>query len=480
MIVCAAMLACMRTGALAATKLQEISAYLKPDRSETETQPTMKSSPMSRPFYYLWTTQTAANAADVLYIMALTVLVLNQTNSLVSAALMPLMRSFAQMISGLIAPLLINRFRLPSLLLLSQSGQFLLFIVLAVYLQLQGTDASFMLVFALVFVMSFLDGWTVPTRNALVPRLVPTEQSLLKANGLISVSDQVVQFAGWGLSGIVVAMLGPSPTLLVTAVIYGLAAAFTLGVKEPAEYNDSSAHATTVISGMSDPTANAAIGSSKTSDTAGPSRWHTLTEGWKTIWRMPRLRLLTFMDIIDMLGGSVWVGAFTLAFVQTALGQGEEWWGFINAAYFAGTVSGGLLVLALVRTIGDRFLSAMLIGMAGYGLLTAVYAVNTEPYIALILVLLMGPFAELSIVNRRTLIQRSVGKLMLPKVLSAQASLLHLVFCISLLGMAGLAEWFGIVNLYLLAAVLTMVAFIVGVLGRRSFRTPAEQDTAAN
>lgn len=435
----------------------------------------MKSSPMPRPFYYLWTTQTAANAADVLYIMALTVLVLNQTNSLVSAALMPLMRSFAQMISGLIAPLLINRFRLPSLLLLSQSGQFLLFIVLAVYLQIQGSDASLILVFALVFVMSFLDGWTVPTRNALVPRLVPNEQSLLKANGLISVSDQVVQFAGWGLSGIVVAMLGPSPTLLVTAVIYGLAAVFTLGVKEPAESGDSAAHATTAASGMS-----GTDGTSSASATTGPSRWHTLTEGWKTIWRMPRLRLLTFMDIIDMLGGSVWVGAFTLAFVQTALGQGEEWWGFINAAYFAGTVSGGLLVLALVRTIGDRFLSAMLIGMAGYGLLTAVYAVNTEPYIALILVLLMGPFAELSIVNRRTLIQRSVGKLMLPKVLSAQASLLHLVFCISLLGMAGLAEWFGIVNLYLLAAVLTMVAFIVGVLGRRSFRAPAEQDTAAN
>lgn len=432
----------------------------------------MKSSPMSRPFYFLWTTQTAANAADVLYIMALTVLVLNETNSLVSAALMPLMRSFAQMISGLIAPLLIHRFKLPALMLLSQTGQFLLFIVLAVYLQFQGSDASFILVFALVFVMSFLDGWTVPTRNALVPRLVPNEQSLLKANGLISVSDQVVQFAGWGLSGIVVAMLGPSPTLLITAVIYGLAAAFTLGVKELAEHDDSTANNNV----------NADTGSSISSDATsttspGPSRWHTLTEGWKTIWRMPRLRLLTFMDIIDMLGGSVWVGAFTLAFVQTALGQGEEWWGFINAAYFAGTVSGGLLVLALVRTIGDRFLSAMLIGMAGYGLLTVAYALNTQPYIALVLVLLMGPFAELSIVNRRTLIQRSVGKLMLPKVLSAQASLLHLVFCISLLGMAGLAEWFGIVNLYLLAAVLTMVAFIVGVLGRRSFRGPSEQDT---
>jgi MFS family permease len=188
------------------------------------------------------------------------------------------------------------------------------------------------------------------------------------------------------------------------------------------------------------------------------------------------------MDIIDMLGGSVWVGAFTLAFVQVALGQGEEWWGFINASYFAGTLGGGLLVLAAVHLIGKRYLGAMLIGMAGYSLLTALYALNTQPYIALVLVLLMGPFAELSVINRRTLIQRSVGKLMLPKVMSAQASLLHLTFCISLLVMAWLAEQFGIVNLYLLAAILTSVAFIVGLLGRQAFEEKAlpEPITATN
>ncbi|MHA7966957.1 MFS transporter [Paenibacillus sp. CAU 1782] len=423
----------------------------------------MKSSSfLSRPFYFLWTTQTAANAADVLYIMALTVLVLDQTNSLVSAALMPLMRSGAQMLSSLIAPLLINRFKLPSLLLLSQTGQFLLFLCLAVYLQLNGENSSLTLVFALVFVMSFLDGWTTPARNALIPRLIANEQGLLKANSLISISDQVVQFAGWGLSGVIVALMGPSPTLLLTAAIYGLAAAFTLGVKEPAD----AASATLQHQPET---------SSEQQEVPVASRWHTLTEGWKMIWAMPRLRMLTFMDMIDMLGGSVWVGAFTLAFVQVALGQGEEWWGFINAAYFAGTVSGGLLVLALARTIGNRYLAAMLVGMAGYGVLTVLYALNTSPYIALILVLLMGPFAELSIINRRTLIQRSVAKLMLPKVLSAQASLLHLVFCISLLVMAGLAEGIGIVNLYLLAAVLTLLALFIGLIGRKTFRDTETQ-----
>ncbi|GIP23117.1 MFS transporter [Paenibacillus sp. J22TS3] len=425
----------------------------------------MKSSYLTRPFYFLWTTQTAANAADVLYIMALTVLVLDRTDSLVSAALMPLMRSGAQMLSSLIAPLLINRFKLTKLLLLSQVGQFLLFVCLAIYLQLNGEASSFVLVFALVFVMSFLDGWTTPARNALIPRLVTHEQGLLKANELLSVSDQVVQFAGWGLSGVVVAFMGAGHTLLLTVAIYGLAAVFTLGVREPANSEVESM-------GLS------AVPSDHTS-AQGASRWHGLTEGWKMIWKMPRLRVLTFMDIIDMLGGSVWVGAFTLAFVQVALGQGEEWWGFINAAYFAGTIGGGLLVLTLTRIIGNRYLGTMMIGMAGYGVLTALYALNTQPSIALIYVILMGPFAELSAINRRTLIQRSVTRLLLPKVLSAQASLLHLVFCISLLGMAGLAEYFGIVNLYLFAAGLTMLALVVGLLSLRAFRDQSAHDNVS-
>lgn len=414
----------------------------------------MKAS-LSKPFYYLWSTQTVANAADVLYTMALTVLVLDRTDSLISAVLVPLLRSGAQMISGFLAPLMLTRFRLPSLLLISQAGQFLLFVLLSAYLSVTQQEASFYIVFALVFIMSFLDGWTVPVRNALVPRLVASEQGLLRANGLVSVSDQVVQFAGWGLSGMLVAFLGAGNTLLLAALMYGGAALFTLGVKEPR-----SAHAA----------ASPPAGEPDAADApdAAP-RWKRLTEGWSLVWSRPQLRVLTFIDGIDMLGGSVWVGAFTLAFVQTALGQGEEWWGFINAAYFAGTVGGGILVLALVRVIGSRYLPAMLTGMAGYGLLTAVYALTTEPYLALVLVLLMGPFAELSIVTRRTLIQRSVDKELLPKVLAAQNALLNLIFCVSLVGMAWLAEVMGIVNLYLFAAGLTLVALLVGLLYRKAF-----------
>lgn len=420
----------------------------------------MTKSRLSPSFYYLWGTQSAANSADVLYIMALTVLVLDHTGSLISATLVPLFRSLSQMLSGLIAPLLIARFNLSRLLLLSQTGQFLFFAALAVYLGVQGSGASMFILFTLIFAMSFLDGWTVPVRNALVPRLTGSREGLLRANGLLSVSDQIVQFAGWGLSGIIIVWIGTTSTLLLTAVIYALAALLTMRIKEPQ-------------------TGKASI--QPADNTAGslpvPSRGSVLTEGWKIIWRTPSLRALTAIDAIDMLGGSVWVGAFTLIFVQEALGQGEEWWGFINSIYFAGTIGGGLLVISSVRRIGSRLLRYMLIGMAGYGLLTFLYAINTHLIAALILVLVMGPFTELSAVTRRTLVQHSVNSEQLPKVLSAQAAILHLFFCISLLGMAWAAETFGIVKLYVFAACLTCSAVVVGILYAKFLRNVEESSS---
>lgn len=406
-------------------------------------------------FYWLWSSQTMSNAADILYVTALTVLVLQGTESIVSTILVPFFRIFSQIVSGFLAPLMLRRFRLPRLMLLSQGGQFLFFAALALYLRSAGDAYSLTIIFALVFGMSFLDGWTTPVRNALVPRLVEKDW-LMRANGLISVSDQTVQFAGWGVSGMLVAFAGASTTLMIAGILYAAALLFTSWIREPKRGRAEASSDSSVT-----PLAEAAASSG--------SRREALLEGWKLIWHSRRLRALTLIDSIDMLGGSVWVGAFTLLFVQQALGQGEEWWGFINAAYFAGAVLGGLLVVTLVRRLQHRLFRSMLAGVFGYAALTIVYAYTTVPAAALVLVLIMGPFAELSMVARRTLIQQSAAEEDLPKVLSAQATVLNVVFCASLLGMAKLAETIGIVNLYVYAGGMSLIAFAIGLAVRGHF-----------
>lgn len=417
-------------------------------------------------FYWLWSSQTMSNAADILYVTALTVLVLQGTESIVSTILVPFFRIFSQIVSGFLAPLMLRRFRLPRLMLLSQGGQFLFFAALTLYLRSAGDAYSLTIIFALVFGMSFLDGWTTPVRNALVPRLVEKDW-LMRANGLISVSDQTVQFAGWGVSGMLVAFAGAPATMMIAGILYAAALLFTSWIREPKR---GGAQAKTVDPAEK-PIAQAAASSG--------SRREALLEGWKLIWHSRRLRALTLIDSIDMLGGSVWVGAFTLLFVQEALGQGEEWWGFINASYFAGAVLGGLLVVALVKRLQDRLFLSMLVGISGYAALTVLYAYTTLPAAALVLVLIMGPFAELSMVARRTLIQQSAAEDDLPKVLSAQSTLLNVIFCASLLGMAKLAEAIGIVNLYVYAGGMSLIAFAIGVVVRRHFAAEKPQEGQA-
>ena len=69
------------------------------------------------------------------------------------------------------------------------------------------------------------------------------------------------------------------------------------------------------------------------------------------------MRTLTFMDVCENIAGAVWIGAITLAFVTHDLKQGEEWWGFINAAYYTGAIIGGLLAAWMSQFIQNSFSS---------------------------------------------------------------------------------------------------------------------------
>ncbi|MBW4838131.1 MAG: MFS transporter [Paenibacillaceae bacterium] len=407
---------------------------------------------MKRSFFWLWSSQTLSNMADVLYIVAFITLVLDQTGSIVFATLVPFIRVSSQLISSLLAPLVLAKFPLTTVLSLSQGGQFLLFALLASYVSpwVGGTMPS--ILYGMILILSFLDGWTTPARNALVPRLVH-DQVLLKANGMMATTDQIVQFAGWALSGVVVAKFGSFPVLAAVAGAYGFAMLATTRIMDPTEQVTRSAEA--------------GNGSGELMSTQTTSRWETLKEGWITLWRLPRLQALTWMELTDLLGGAVWSGAFLLVFVRDILHRDESWWGYINAGYFAGAVLGGLLIVVLVNKLERRLFHALWIGTLGYAALTIAFALNTAAILTLVLVLLTGPFAELAGVARQTFTQRGTDPQMLPKVLSARAALQNFLFGISLLLMSFVAEGLGIVYVYLLAGGFSVLSAMIGVRYRR-------------
>ncbi|ADO54112.1 MFS transporter [Paenibacillus polymyxa] len=422
-----------------------------------------------RSFYYLWGSQTISNAADIIYMLSVVVLVFSSSNSLMTTILIPLFRLSAQVISGLVAPIVLGRFRLTQVLLFSQFGQFIIFTLLLLYLWIVPEQRSFLFIFVMVFGMSFLDGWTNPARNALVPRLA-TGEGLMRANGMVAVSDQVVKCAGWALSGMIVAWLGSLNTLAIASCCYLVAVTVTSFIRDPLDQKESNPESPESLTDAVEPAKEKG------------SHWKELGEGWKIIWHNRRIRSLMIVDSVDSIGGVSWLGVFILAYVSQVLHRDASWWGFMNASFFSGTILGGLIVVGLVKRLQKNSFLYMLGALLVYVLITIVFALNTIPVAALVLFAVSGLPVQMAGIIRRTLLQTSAPPAQLPKVMAGIDVLTNLAFGLALLFMGWYADRFGMVQVYLLAAAMTTIAVLIGWWYRRAFQEnePIDQPTATS
>jgi MFS family permease len=304
------------------------------------------------------------------------------------------------------------------------------------------------LMLILVAVMSFADGVTMPSRNALVPRLVGAE-ALLKVNGMLSTSDQVVQMAGWAIGGVIVAAIGTTMTLGITMGLFTIAVVLTLGVKEPISADGSS------VTAKQNP-----------SEMVKESTWHRIREGWLVMWNQPTLRTIAIMDMIEGMVGAAWIGAMLLVYVKENLHQTELWWGVLNALYFVGAIAGGLLVVGKSKLIERHPAGAIMLGSLMIAIFTLLFSFMTIPWIAVLITLIMGPAQQLRDITQRTIFQKSASPQMLPKVLSAHNTLSYALFGLSVMLLAYLSDHFGIRYVYIVTGIFYFITFILAAVYR--------------
>ncbi|MDN4593215.1 MFS transporter [Polycladomyces subterraneus] len=395
-----------------------------------------------RSFHWLWIGQSAANLGDAFYTLAVVSHLYELTHSATFAAMVPLLRVGSMLVGGLIAPLIMARFSLKGILSASQWGQTGLLVALYAAISVSVSHVTEMIsIFAVILMMAFLDGWTVPTRNALVPRLIP-EAQWVKANGWLLTSDQIVQMIGWIAGGMLSAKWG----------VWGLIG-LTFGMF--------------LFSSISLQWVNESGQPREKAENRLPKREQWLI-GWKTLWSRPILRRLVMTDILDTAAGSVWVGALTLVFVKDILHRGSEWWGWINGSYFAGMILGGMIVVHLSRYLDRNLVWAMGWGSLLAGVFILIYARNEHPGVALALCLLMGPPYQLRETAQRTLLQKSVDDTLLPHVLAAHGSLTYATFGLSVLAMSLAADLWGIQTPYIISGLLLMGAAIIALTATNS------------
>ncbi len=401
---------------------------------------------MKKPFYYYWFAATSISFADVIYIMVITTFIYKETESAFLAATFPFIRAVTTIVAGFSAPLLQMKFSYSKLLVSLQFIKAALITALIIGFPLISTHIGYLLF--MVFIISFIEGWGNPLLSSIIPKVVEKEK-LVKANSSLSVTSQIVQFTGYTLTGFIVIQFGHMITLIGTAILLwsSLICLYitTFSIERESLLNKPK------------------------------SKWLVIKEGWYHLWSNKTLRLVTIMDVIEGMAGTIWVGAITLVYVKEVLHQDVQWWGYINASYYIGTILGGMLVMWLANSIQRNLVLNMAIGSAFFSLLTLMYGLNSIPLLSLVLCVLMGPAYQLRDVSQQTAIQSNVDSEILPKVYASRSILLSSITSISIALIGFIADFLGIRWVYILGSILIATsAFLSFTLLKVQKKTEAE------
>ncbi|MGG4554655.1 MFS transporter [Paenibacillus sp. FSL W8-0186] len=388
---------------------------------------------LTKSFHRLWLSQALSTLGDVWYILALVTTLFHLSGSAMITALYPLLRVFGMTAGSTFAPVITPKFNLSRLLVICLGGQALGLSVLAMYMFTFGKGhPNIAILVGIVFLISILEGVAGPVRSSLVAVTVP-EASLLKANSVLASVVQTFSLAGWALGSIVVSWLGAGQVLVLSTLLLCAGWWVSSLIRE----NETTLPNVT---------------------TAGSSWFSSIQTGWRHYYRVPKLRVLLWINVWEGLFMAVFAGALLLVFVGERLHVSEMWWGWINGAYLGGFV----IMSLLISRLSGQVLNLGIMLVVGSGCFTAFtfgFGFLTSPLVALSVMLALGASQAVKDLAERTLYQTSIPTAELPPLFAAQSSLMSLLYGVSLLLSGWIADNLSIQALYIFAAIAFTLSF---------------------
>ncbi|MFC7319711.1 MFS transporter [Halobacillus campisalis] len=391
-------------------------------------------------FRLLWAGQGLANMGDVFYIVGLVSILYSMSESVLYLTLLPFVNTFGRFISGLLSPIVFNKYPLQPLLSYSQLGKTMVLLGLACWM-LADPYPSIIGLLLFIFTLAFFDGWAMPASRAMIPRLVGPAD-IVKANGFLSIVSQTIQLGGWALGGIVVAVVGGLNVLWLTLFLFVLS---------------------TVMMFLINDEANNHI--EKSAERIGK----VLKEGWAEIWGNRLFRNIHVAIFLEAMAGVVWIAAIIYVYVAEVLHKGEAWWGYINTSFFLGLLLGGLICTKFAQIIELNLKKIMLFGSVGVSVLTLWFGLNSTAWLALGISIVFGFVEQIKSITFETFLQKETASEMLPKIYGAQESLTALTFGLSSLMFGAIAERFGVQSAFVTAGLLLAAGALYLIRERHHF-----------
>ncbi|TYS58398.1 MFS transporter [Sutcliffiella horikoshii] len=396
---------------------------------------------MPRSFYNLVISMSSSRLSFAFFTMTFITILYSETGSATLASTVTLTTTVAQIVCGIFLPGLTKLYSSKAILYFSQISQLIIFILLVIFFNLDLSNFTIVLLFVLNFFLGLFYAATNPIKNAIVPRIIENNV-LVRANTFLATSDQTLLLIGWTLGGVLIAKLGDTILLMISFVLLTISLISLKLTNIPSD----------------------------TRSLKKSKRYAVFYKTWTVLFTHPKLRTITLMDITHGFGGTVWIGAVTLAFVTEVYNLGESWWGYINAAYFTGTILGGLFIWKVANRIQNNYIKAILISSFSLAILTISYGIIPISFIGLVLVVIMGPFFQLMSISTRSYIQQEIEKEELASVFASRATLNQIIFSISIFLIGLIVDLFGAQFAYMFSGALLFISTIIGTWSFKSAR----------
>ncbi len=294
-----------------------------------------------RNFALLWLGGLISQTGDWLLFIGLPVYVYLLTGSALATSIMGMVSLVPSLLIGSVAGVFVDRWdrRLTMLIanLLLAVGLLPLFLV-------HDKDSLWIMYLALFF-EAIISRFVSPAESALIPRLVSEEQ-LVTANSLNAVSSNISRLAGAALGGILLGLLGLHMTVLLDFISFLFVVAMLWLIRVPEQ--------TQVRSDLA--ADERALEKSSSLLAAWERLGREWLEGLRLISRQPPLVVLFVMFAAMNLGEGVF-GVMLVIFVRQVLNSGAVVYGSLLSVQTIGSLLGGLLL----GQFGKRIAPARLI-----------------------------------------------------------------------------------------------------------------------
>lgn len=291
------------------------------DDQDAAARPQHRSIRGDRDLNIFWLVQTLSTAGNTFSMVAIPLLVLHATGSVVQMGLVTGIGSVATIVTGIFAGVIVDRFDRRKLLIWCDVARAILYGLIpltwlfATPIWLVYVIVPLSAAFAMLFQVTYV---------AVIPRLVDADQ-ITQANGRLTASYATAGIGGPVLAGILSARFGPASAIAVDAATFLVSAVGILFVRfrPPA-------------------------------DTPVPATvpfWQNLLVGARFLWRHPVLRsltvLLTLLIFFEL--GLIDLIIFDL---KHDLAQPDTTIGYVLAITALGTIAGSLMVAPVRRLLG--------------------------------------------------------------------------------------------------------------------------------